>query len=277
MILSLIFIKESEDLVEFNLLIIGFVGLIFGSFLNMLIYRLPLGISLFNPKRSVCPNCNYQIKWYENLPIISYIYLKGKCSNCKSKISIIYPIVEILTAVVTITIFFKTGFNLQFLFILSLFYSLIVLSFIDFEFKAVPDYLLIISLLIAIVYIINYKFENIVTLFIFAGGIVLLELFVTYYIQNIKAKIVKDDSLKTQKSVGEGDIPIIAIIGGILGVQLGIMAIFLSAIFAIIPSLINIFIKKEIETPFIPFLTMGLFVVYINDIYFLELLQGILK
>lgn len=277
MILSLIFIKESEDLVEFNLLIICLGGLIFGSFLNMLIYRLPLGISLFDPKRSVCPSCNNQIKWVENIPIISYIFLKGQCSNCKNKISIIYPIVEILTAIVTMVIFFKTGFNLEFLLILSLFYTLIVLSFIDFEFKAVPDYLLIISIIIAIVYIINYKIENIVTLFIFAGGIVILELFVTYYVQNIKSKILKDDSLKTQKSVGEGDIPIIAIIGGLLGLKLGILAIFLSAIFAIIPSLINIFIKKEIETPFIPFLTMGLFFVYINDVYFLNLLQWVLK
>jgi leader peptidase (prepilin peptidase)/N-methyltransferase len=127
------------------------------------------------------------------------------------------------------------------------------------------------------VYILNYKFENITTLLIFAGGIVILELFVTFYIQNIKSKILKDDSLKIQRAIGEGDIPIIAIIGGILGIQLGIVAIFLSSIFAIIPSLINTFIKKEIETPFIPFLSLGLFVIYINDTYFINLLQGILK
>ena len=262
---------------EFNLLIVAIIGLLFGSFLNMLIYRLPLSISLFNPKRSICPNCNNQIKFYENIPLISYLILKGKCSNCKKNISIIYPIVEVLTAFVTVAIVLKVGFNYQFLFVTLLFYSLIVLSFIDFKFKAVPDYLLIISLLIAIAYILNYKLENIATLFIFAGGIVILELFVTFYIQNIKSRILKDDSLKTQRAIGEGDIPIIAIIGGILGIHLGIVAIFLSAIFAIIPSLINTFIKKEIETPFIPFLSLGLFVIYINDTYFINLLQGILK
>ena len=277
MILFQIFTKEREDLGEFNLLIFALIGLIFGSFLNMLIYRLPLDISLFNPKRSICPNCNNKIKFYENIPLFSYLFLKGKCSNCKENISIIYPIIEVLTAFITVAIVSKVGFNYQFLFITSLFYSLIVLSFIDFKFKAVPDYLLIISLFIAMIYILNYKLENIATLFIFAGGIVILELFVTFYIQNIKSKILKDDSLKTQRAIGEGDIPIIAIIGGILGMQLGMTAIFLSAIFAIIPSLINSFIKKEIETPFIPFLSLGLFIVFINNTYFIDLLEGILK
>ncbi len=274
MILFQIFTKEREDLGEFNLLIFALIGLIFGSFLNMLIYRLPLDISLFNPKRSICPNCNNKIKFYENIPLFSYLFLKGKCSNCKENISIIYPIIEVLTAFITVAIVSKVGFNYQFLFITSLFYSLIVLSFIDFKFKAVPDYLLIISLFIAMIYIQNYKFENIATLFIFAGGIVILELFVTFYIQNIKSRILKDDSLKIQRAIGEGDIPII---GGMLGIKLGMIAIFLSAIFAIIPSLINSFIKKEIETPFIPFLSLGLFIVFINDTYFIDLLEGILQ
>ena len=107
---------------------------------------------------------------------------------------------------------------------------------------------------------------------IFTGGFVLLEIFITFYIQNIKAKILKDETLKTQKAMGEGDIPIIAILGGILGIELGLIAIFLSAILAIIPSLINSIIKKEIETPFIPFLAIALFLVFINQQYFINLL-----
>ncbi len=277
MILSQIFIKESGDLGEFSLFLVVIIGLIFGSFLNMLIYRLPLGISLFNPKRSICPNCDKQIKFYENIPLLSYLFLKGKCSTCKNNISIIYPIVEFLAAVITVMLFLKFGFDSELLMVTLLFYCLIILSFIDFKFKAVPDYLLIVSLLITIIYILNYKTGNIITLFIFAGGIVILELFITFYIQNIKSKILKDDSLKTQRAIGEGDIPIIAIIGGMLGIELGMLAIFLSAIFAIIPSVINSFIKDDIETPFIPFLTMGLFVVFINDRYFLNILEGILK
>jgi leader peptidase (prepilin peptidase)/N-methyltransferase len=280
MVLFRIFIKEREDLAEFNIFyicIFAILGLIFGSFLNMLIYRLPLEISLINPKRSFCTSCNTQIDWSENIPLLSYFFLKGKCSFCAEKIPIIYPIVEVLTSFVTVVLFTKIGFNYQFLLILLLFYSLIVLSFIDIKFKAVPDYLLILSLIFTIIYLLNYKFENIINLLIFTGGIVLLELFITFYIQNIKSKLVNDESLKKQKAMGEGDIPIVAIIGGILGLKLGIIAIFLSAILAIIPALLNKIIKKDIETPFIPFLALGLFIVYTNDIYFIKLLEGLVK
>jgi leader peptidase (prepilin peptidase)/N-methyltransferase len=234
----------------------------------MLIYRLPLDISLINPKRSICVDCKTQIKWYENIPLLSYIFLKGRCSNCKNKISIIYPIVESITAVVTLLLFMKIGLNLDFFLYLILFYLLIILSFIDFEFKAVPDYLLIFALITAF-FIDNFDFKS---MLIFTGGFVLLEIFITFYIQNIKAKILKDETLKTQKAMGEGDIPIIAILGGILGIELGLIAIFLSAILAIIPSLINSIIKKEIETPFIPFLAIALFLVFINQQYFINLL-----
>ena len=251
---------------ESNILIFT-LGLIFGSFLNMLIYRLPLDISLINPKRSICTSCNYQIKWYENIPLFSYIFLKARCSNCKEQISIIYPIVELITAILTLLLFIKMGNTFNFILTTLLFYILIVLSFIDFKYKAVPDYLLILSLLVSF-FIIDFDFK---AMLMFSGGFILLDIFITFYIQNIKSKILNDDSLRTQKALGEGDIPIVAIIGGLLSVKLGLIAIFLSAIFAIIPSILNTIIKKDIETPFIPYLTLALFTVYITDNYFLNL------
>ncbi|MEA3384466.1 MAG: prepilin peptidase [Campylobacterota bacterium] len=252
---------------------ISLIGLIFGSFFNMLIYRLPLGVSLLNPKRSICPNCNYQLKWYENIPLFSYLFLKGKCSNCSKEISIFYPTVELLTALVTLLLFIKIGLNIEFLITTLLFYILIILSFIDLRYKAVPDYLLIIVFICAL-FIPHFSFYNAL---VFAGGFVLLELFVTFYIQNIKSRILKDDSLKTQRAMGEGDIPIAAVIGGLLGIKLGIVAIFLASIFAIIPSLINSFIKKDIETPFIPYLSLGLFAVFVFDENIKNILGGIIQ
>lgn len=240
--------------------IIFIFGATIGSFLNMLIYRLPLKLSLINPKRSICPNCNNTIKWYENIPIISYILLKGRCSNCKNRISIFYPIVEILTSIITFLIYLKYGISYDYFIFILLFYILIVLSFIDFRYKAVPDYLLILSLIVAF-FTPNFHFN---TALMFAGGFVILELFLTYYIQNIKSKITKNESLKEQRAMGEGDIPIIAIIGGVLDIKLALIAIFLSAIFAMLPAIFNIYIKKDIETPFIPYLTLALFLVLIN-------------
>jgi len=262
-----------EDLVEYSfslLLIITIFGLLFGSFITMLVYRLPLGISLFNPKRSSCPNCKHTILWYENIPILSYIFLKGKCGNCKENISLIYPIIEFTTVTITLLLFLKLGLNIEFLTITLLFYTLITLSFIDFNYKAVPDYLLILALIIAS-FTAHFDFQ---AALMFAGGFVILELFITYYIQNIKAKILKDDSLKDQVSLGDGDIPIVAIIGGVLGVKLALIAIMLSAFLAIIPSLLNSIIKKDIETPFIPYLSLALFLVYINKELLISFTNG---
>lgn len=125
------------------------------------------------------------------------------------------------------------------------------------KYKAVPDYLLILVLLIAFFY---SEFSYLYCL-VFAGGAVLLELFVSFYIQNIKAKFKNDETLSTQKALGEGDIPIFALIGGILGLHLGVVSIFLSAIFAIIPSILSQIFKDDIEIPFIPFLALGFFAV----------------
>ncbi len=244
-----------------NILIFS-IGLIFGSFINMLIYRLPLNISLTNPKRSICPNCKHTIKWYENIPLFSYIFLKAKCSNCKNKISILYPIVEFITATITLLLYLKLGLNIDFYIFTLLFYILILLSFIDFKYKAVPDYLLLLALIVAFY---SKDFDFILALQ-FAGGFVLLNFFITFYIQNIKSKLTKNEDLKTQTALGEGDIPIITLIGGILGLKLALIAIFLGAIFAIIPALYSTIKNNDIETPFIPYLTLGFICCYIfND------------
>ena len=239
-------------------ILIFIFGLIIGSFLNMLIYRLPLSISLINPKRSICPDCKSEIKWYDNIPFVSYILLRGKCRNCAKPISLAYPAVEIITAIITLALFVKIGFGTKLVLFLLFSYTLIILSFIDLKFKAVPDYLLIILLILSLL----IPGSSFVRALEFAGAIVLLELFVTFYIQNIKAKITKDDSLKDQRALGEGDIPVVAAFGAILGLKAGIAAIFLGALFAIIPSVYAMAVKKDIETPFIPYLGMGFFTEY---------------
>jgi len=235
-------------------LIILLIGLVFGSFLNVLIHRLPLSISLVNPVGSACPHCNNGIKWYENIPVFSYLALKGRCSNCSESISIIYPIVEIITALVTLTIYLNFLLNWELIAIIALFYTLIVLSFIDLKYRAVPDYLLIIAVVLAMVV------GDIISVLIFTGGLLLLELIITFYIQNIKAKITGNKELETQRALGEGDMPIAGVIGGLLGIQLGVSAIFLAALLALLPAIYNLFSKKEIETAFIPFLSLGLFI-----------------
>ena len=234
------------------------IGLIFGSFLNVLIHRLPLGISLFKPLGSSCTHCNYRIKWHENIPIVSYLFLKGKCSNCSNPISIAYPLVELTTALVTLLLYMNYWLNWELIATIALFYTLIVLSLIDLKYKAVPDYLLIVAVILAILV------GDLMYILIFAGGFALLELVITFYIQNVKAKVTKNKDLETQSALGEGDIPIAGVIGGLLGLHLGISAIFLATLLGLLLSIYNLLSKKEIETPFIPFLSLGLFITFIS-------------
>lgn len=257
----MILIIERDDLEVFSFIF----GAIFGSFLNVLIIRLPQNLSFVKP-RSYCPKCKHQISWYHNIPIFSYIFLKGKCAYCNEKISIQYPIVEIITAFVTLFLYIKLGVSLELIFSLVFFYTLIVLSFIDFKYKAVPDYLLVIAFITSFLFSPYSLIEMFKYACLFAGAFVLLNFLLSFYIQNIKAKIKKDESLKDQEALGEGDIPIIAAIGVLLGVKGALMAIFLSAFFAIIPSIYFSFIKKDIQTPFIPYLSLGLAVEYFFSI-----------
>ena len=237
-------------------LIVFLVGLVFGSFLNVLIYRLPLGISLLKPIGSACPHCNYKIKWYENIPVFSYLFLKGRCSSCSDSISKSYPIVELITAAVTLMLYSNFSIGWEMIITISLFYVLIVLSFIDLKYRAVPDYLLIIVVILAILV------GDIINILLFTGGFVLLELAITFYIQNIKAKITQNKELENQRALGEGDM----LIGGLLGIQLGITAIFLAAVLALLPAIYNLYSKKEIETAFIPFLSLGLLITLFSGI-----------
>ncbi|MCM8780882.1 MAG: prepilin peptidase, partial [Candidatus Omnitrophica bacterium] len=126
--------------------LIFLLGLIFGSFANVLIYRIPKKISILFPW-SFCPYCKVSIKWYDNIPILSYIWLSGKCRSCKTKISIEYPVVELLSGILAVLCYLKFSIYTMWIFYNFLF-ILLVISFIDLKTTEIPDilsYYLIIS------------------------------------------------------------------------------------------------------------------------------------
>lgn len=116
----------------------GFLGLIAGSFLNAVIHRLPRGISLLNPKRSFCPSCNKTIPWHENLPVASWVLLRGRCSGCAVPIAARYPLVELLTAGLYLLAWSRFGLPLAPVFWLFL-ALLVVATFIDIDHLIIPD------------------------------------------------------------------------------------------------------------------------------------------
>lgn len=254
-----------------ELFFIIIIGAVIGSFLGMLSYRLPNNLSLLTPARSFCPKCDTQLKWFQNIPLFSFLVFKGKCKFCNNKISWDYFFIELISVTITVSLYMKFGLNIEFLLYSLLFYILILLSFIDLSHKAVPDYLLLILVLSAL----SFQEFSIANFLLFVGGAFILEFVVTFYIQNIKAKLTKNDDLKNQRAMGEGDIPIFGVIGGLIGVELGLIAVFLAAVLALIPSLFSMILKKEIETPFIPYLSMGLFFVIIFENLFIGVLNKV--
>ncbi len=120
------------------LITVASLGLITGSFLNAVIHRLPRGLSLLNPRRSFCPNCEKTIPWHENLPVVSWVMLRGRCSGCALPISLRYPLVELLTAGLYLMAWGKFGLPLAPVF--WVFLSLLVAAtFIDFDLLIIPD------------------------------------------------------------------------------------------------------------------------------------------
>ena len=240
-------------------IIIFIFGLVIGSFNAMLVFRVINNISLFKPIRSHCLNCKITIPFFYNVPLFSYIFLKGRCFNCNSKISFNYFFIELISGILAVVLYKKLGISKDFFIILVVFNLLLVLSYIDFYLKEVPYSFLIILVLVSFFYSnFNYLF------FLQTIGVIfLINFFVTFYIQEIKAKIFKKEYLKNQVALGEGDIPVFGIIGGIL--ELNSLKVFiLGSILALIFAIYLKIVKKEIETPFIPFLTIAFYIIFLG-------------
>ena len=114
-------------------------GLLIGSFLNVCIFRMPRDISLIDPPRSHCPNCDAQIRWYDNIPVLSFLMLRGKCRDCKAPISLRYPLVELLTGALFSGCVLAFGLHAVSLKYILFGSSMIALIFADFEERILPD------------------------------------------------------------------------------------------------------------------------------------------
>ncbi|UCG91482.1 MAG: prepilin peptidase [candidate division WOR-3 bacterium] len=232
-----------------------FLGAAIGSFLNVVIYRMPRELSIIKP-RSFCPNCKKPIQWFENIPIASFIFLGGRCSQCKTSISIHYPAVEVITGFLVVYLFLKHGLNVDFLFYLLFFCSLIVISGIDYIFQIVPDIISIPGIVLGILFqIIKGNFVSGIVGMLFGGGLILL-------IRIIGGRVYKKEVM------GLGDVFLTAMIGAFVGFPLVIPAIFIGALVGAslgIVYLISTRQSRESPIPFGPFLSIGGIVVVVLE------------
>ncbi|MBN2782174.1 MAG: prepilin peptidase [Campylobacterales bacterium] len=251
-------------------------GIVFGSFLNVVILRIPKQESVvFNA--SHCPKCKNKLKIWHNIPLFSWIFLKGKCGYCNEKISIQYPLIELVSGIIFILLTLKLGFGLPQLFIAFSFLTLLALSIIDFRYKMVPDSLNLLAIIFAIfgAWSVLGIFENFKNALLFAGGFTLLRFALSYYLTSsvfragLKTKTTWNknyDRTPFIEAMGEGDIMVAATMGALLGIELTLVAIFLSAILAL-PVMLMLRGKsmEEQRVPYVPFLTLATFIVYIYD------------
>jgi prepilin signal peptidase PulO-like enzyme (type II secretory pathway) len=232
-------------------------GLLIGSFLNAVIYRSPRNISIVSP-RSTCPNCKKTITWYENIPLLSYLFLSGKCSSCKNKISFRYPLIELICGIAAFFLIPKEITNqaiTYFFFYFGVFACLLALFAIDAEHKLLPDSINIILLLMILpATIINHHWS-----FWLVGGITgfAFPFAVTWAFYMIKGKV----------GLGGGDIKLFGILGLYLGPQGIFLNLFLSCLLGSIIGLSLIFLFKHDKKEPIPF---GPFIILVamTQIYF---------
>ncbi len=234
-------------------ILIFFLGCIIGSFLNVLIVRIPREESVVFPA-SHCVKCHTPLRPWHNIPLLSWLFLRGRCAFCGEPISVQYPLIELLTGVIFLTLYMKLGASAATVGVAVVFALLLTLSVIDFYYKMVPDSLNLLALTLAIVSVwsLSMLVTNAVNALLFAGAFSLLRFYLSYLIK--------------QEAMGEADIMIAATMGALLGVKLALVAIFLSALLALPAMLI---LRDETDeskqVPFIPFLAMATWIVYMFD------------
>ncbi len=231
------------------------LGLILGSFYNVVGLRLPKGESIVFPG-SHCPKCNHKLSWYENIPVISYLFLKGKCKTCHNKIDIIYPLIELLTGILFAINYYLYGLSEEFLIGLILI-SLIIIVFVsDTKYMIILDSPTIISLIL--IFIIKWVFEGInQALISMLFGLFMFG--VMYLLMLIGNLVFKKESL------GGGDIKLSFIAGMVLGPYLGLIYLVLASFLAF-PYAIYVLIKnKDGVLPFGPFLATSMLILFYNQ------------
>lgn len=228
-------------------------GLVVGSFLNVCIYRMPQKMSI-SKGRSMCTNCSTTIKPYDLIPVLSYIFLGGKCRNCKTKISVRYPFVELINAFLWFATVVYFGFTLKSVIYCILFSILLTLSMIDFDIQEIPNRFQFIILGLGIISLFIEGFPNLLWDRIIAMLIISVPMAILTILIN---------------GFGGGDIKLMFVAGFLIGTKSIVLTMLIGAILASIYGIIYLIVKKEKkQIPYGPFLSIGMVIsiFFANDI-----------
>ncbi len=229
---------------------VGLLGLAIGSFANVLIYRLPREKNVV-VSRSVCPKCGTMLRWYHNIPLISFLVLRGKCGFCKEPISWRYPLVESVNALLYLYFLWQFGLTLEFMVFCYLGTVLLVVFFVDLDFQIIPDLLtysgMILGLLVALL----------------PGGITILSACVGLLVGGGALYLIAmlGDLLFKKESMGGGDIKLAGMLGAFLGWQKVLLIFLSSAVIGLVVSVVvmafSAKLRQDRVIPFGPFLALA--------------------
>ena len=255
---------------------IGILSLMIGSFLNVVVYRLPKmmhngwylecrefladeinktpakeieHLSLSKPD-STCPKCDHKIRFYENIPVISWLFLQGKCSQCKSNISIRYPLVETATAILSVVVAMKFGVSVETLLLLILTWGLICLTLIDFDHMLLPDQIVMPLLWLGLLVNINNTFIALDDAII-GAAVGYMSLFSVFWLFKL---------LTGKEGMGHGDFKLFALFGAWVGWQLLPMLILMASVVGAVVGISLMLFKghqREQAIPFGPYLAIA--------------------
>ena len=253
---------------EYLYLTIFFVfGSVMGSFYHVIASRLSKGKSIISPP-SHCENCNHYLKWYELIPIISYLIQGGKCRKCKAKMPISYILMEICTGILFAVCYHVFGYSLQLIVALIFVSSLIIIIISDIEYMIILDEVLIIAIFsIIVVDIIDIGLYE--TAFKVASGL-------GSFITMILIKKIGDIMFK-QESLGGGDIKLMFLVGLVIGYPMSVCNIFFATFIAFPIALFLLIFKKDNIIPFGPFLSMAGIILYIWGLNFSDIINFLIN
>jgi leader peptidase (prepilin peptidase) / N-methyltransferase len=255
------------------------LSLAIGSFLNVVIIRLPERESISIP-RSRCPKCKKPISWYDNIPVLSYVLLRGRCRQCKNPISMRYPFVEALTGIAGVLLYFKLGLTIEWAIFFAFSAALIVLGFIDLDHRILPDPITLNGIWIGIV----------VSVYLAQPSPLVFRLFRSVGLDIVNPRLIALTAsvlgavvgggllwavaeaylrLRGIEGMGFGDVKMMAMVGAFLGAPLALLTIMLGSLLGSVVGLTFIRLAKktrEYELPFGTFLSFaGIIAVLYGD------------
>lgn len=237
-------------------IIIFIFGLIIGSFLNVCIYRLPRELSIVTPL-STCPTCSTRIKPFDNIPVLSYLLLRGKCRNCGEKISLRYPVVELLNGILYVLVIYFFGFGWHLIPLFVFVSAMIVITFIDLDFQIIPDVITLPGIVVGVIssaLFISDPIFNVYESDILSG---LINSIIGILLGGGLYFLI---AVVSKGGMGGGDIKMMAMVGAFLGWKAVLLITFIGSLTGSLVGILLMLFKgkgRKAKIPFGPFLAVG--------------------